>query len=844
MRHLPRGLLAAALVVVLALAAIASMSVVAVRDSFPDVQGAVVVQPLGRPVRVVRDAHGVAHLYAETPEDLFAAQGYVHAQERYYEMDVRRHITAGRLSEMFGAQTVETDAYIRTMGWRRVAEQEVAMVSPRTRRFLDAYAAGVNAYALNRPMSQLSLEYALLGFQGRDLRAEPWTAADSLAWLKAMAWDLSGNRLQEVEQAVLAPRVGDQRVGDLIPDYDPQVFEPIVTEGGVVNGRFDPHARGDARPPVDPAPPPEDASAALLAAARVDAAVPDLVADPRQSGAVGSNSWVIRGDRTATGRPILANDPHLAASIPSVFEQMGLHCTTVSAACPYDVTGFSFSGLPGIVIGHNARIAWGFTTPYLDTQDLFVEQITGDRYKRGDALVDLQEHQETITVAGGQPRTITVRQSVHGPLLSDVDRQLKGLPTTTADGATETAVALGWTALTPAPSIEAIFALNEASDFADFRSAARLLRAPSQNLLYADVDGNIGYQLPGDIPLRRSGSGLTPRDGADPNQDWAGYLDFEELPYAYNPEKGYIVAANQQIVANPPHVLGNDPSLGWRSQQIVDSLNAHTAPMTIDDAMKMQQDTTVRYANLIVPALLRASPESEWVGDGQRVLAAWDLRADENSAGAAFFNVVMRSILSRTFDDEMPEELRPAASDRWYGIVAELLRDPNNPWWDDKRTPAIENRDTVLAEALEDARKDITVLLGRDPARWQWGRLHRLRLQHKTLGSSGIAAIEALFNRGDFPVGGGNAVVEAFSWDGTKPGFAVTNGPTMKMVVDLSRLDNSRWVNQSGNSGHAFHDNYDDQLPLLAHNVYLPWRSSREQVEAGAVAVQTLNPPG
>ncbi|GAB3622947.1 penicillin acylase family protein [Mariniluteicoccus endophyticus] len=844
MRHIPRGLVVVLLVVVLALASIASLAVVTVRESFPNVAGTVVVQPLGRPVKVVRDARGVPHIYADTAEDLFAAQGYVHAQERFFEMDVRRHITAGRLSEMFGPTTVETDAYVRTMGWRRVAEQEVAMMSSRTRSYLDAYAAGVNAYAAPRSLPELSLEYALLGLQGRDISREPWTAADSLAWLKAMAWDLSGNRMQEIEQAVMQAAVGPTRAGDLLPDYDPEVFEPIVTQGAVLDGKFDPQVRGDARPApvVAPSATTPEATRALLDAARVDDAVPDLVADPRLGGEVGSNSWVVAGNRSASGKPILANDPHLSTSIPSVFMQVGLHCNRVGQACPFDVSGFSFSGMPGVIIGHNAHIAWGFTVPYLDTQDLFVEQLVGQRYRRGQDLVDLDVREEVIRVAGAPDKHITVRSTGHGPLLSDVDRQLKQVPTTKADGATETAVSLAWTALTPSTSIEAIFVLGEAKDFDGFRRAASLLRAPSQNLLYADVAGNIGYQLPGDIPVRRNGNGLLPRDGANPEDDWTGMVPFDELPNAYNPESGYIVAANQQIIANHPRLLGSDASLGWRSQQIVDRLNDHAAPMTIEDAMAVQGDSTVRYAKLIVPALLQAQVTREWDADGQEVLRNWDFRSGPDSTGAAYFHVVMRRVLARTFDDELPPELRTQPTDRWYGLLAQLVRDPNNPWWDDQRTSAVENRDTVLAAALTDARKEITVLLGRDPSQWRWGDLHRLELKHQTLGKSGIGPVERVFNRGDEPVGGGPAVVEAFAFGSDT--FRPHAGPTMKMVVDLSDLDNSRWVNQSGTSGHAYHPNYDDQLRLLASNTYLPWRSSRQRIEQESTTIQTLNPPG
>ena len=440
-------------------------------------------------------------IYADTAEDLFLAQGYMHAQDRFYEMDFRRHVAAGRLSELFGPSQVQTDAYVRTLGWRRVAEQELALLAPSTRRALDAYAAGVNAYLGDRSAAELSLEYGLLGLQGLDYTPEPWTAADSVAWLKVMAWDLGSNLNQEAERALVTCRIRGRPRGQPVPRLpagEPRPDRRTRHRGGR-EVRPD-SAPGSPRPLPDlDVTSPAGRAEALADVNRMNAALAPLLGPSEVQGETGSNSWVVSGSRTASGRPLLSNDPHLAVSIPSVFAQVGLHCRTVSDACPYDVAGFSLASVPGVVIGHNAAIAWGLTTSHLDVQDLYLESVDGNQVREGDALVPLQTVTEQIRVAGeDQPRTITIRFSRHGPLLSDVSQQLQRVAATRAPAAGPGyAVALSWVGRTPGRTMDAVLGINQAENFAEFREAAALLAAPSQNLVYADVAGNIGYQLPG-----------------------------------------------------------------------------------------------------------------------------------------------------------------------------------------------------------------------------------------------------------------------------------------------------------------------------------------------------------
>lgn len=840
-----------AVVVLLAATGLAGLSVGSVRRSFPTQDGQLTVPGLTGRVEVLRDANGVAHLYADGAEDLFEAQGYVQAQDRFYEMDIRRHITAGRLSELFGAAQVETDTYLRTLGWRRVAEAELGLLSAEARRYLDAYAAGVNSYLAGRSSAGLSLEYNLLALQGLDYTPERWTAVDSLAWLKAMAWDLGSNLSQETELAIMARRVGSSRAAELFPGYPLADFDPIVTRGTVVNGAFAPGATGGRNRPVPGGP---SGSGGPVRGRTIDDSTTGRVGEllrpwlePRTAiGETGSNSWVVAGRLTSTGRPLLSNDPHLATAIPSVFQQVGLHCRTVSARCPFDVAGFSLAGVPGIVIGHNATIAWGLTTSYLDQQDLYVEDVSGDSVLTGDRRLPLTVRTEELRVRGeDQPRMIKVRASPRGPLLSDVDPQVRraGEAATPPDRPPY-AVALRWTALTPGRTMDGLFDLAVAGNFEQFRAAAAQVSDPSQNLIYADTAGHIGYQLAGTIPRRGRGTGVVPSPGWDAAYEWKGTVPPAEAPFVFDPPAGYIVAANQQIIGPQyPYRLGSTYSYGWRSQQLIDRI-AGSAAITPELAAELFYDDTVRFAAELVPPLLKIRVDDPWIGEGQRTLVGWDYRAGTESAAAAYFHVVMHDILKLTFRDEMPEDLWPTGGDRWFAVLSELLQQPSNPWWDDTTTADVrERRDDILLAAMISARKELTSLMARDTDRWQWGRIHTITLRHQTLGRSGIGPVERIFNRGDYPAPGGSAVVNALGYD-TAEGYAVTYGPAMRMLVDLSDLDRSLWINQSGNSGHAYHPNYDDQLPLWATNRLLPFVFSRPAVEAATEHRLELVPAG
>lgn len=812
-----------------------------VRRSYPQLDGRIAVAGLDAEVEVVRDAYGVPTIYADTSHDLYYAEGYVHAQDRFWEMDFRRHVTAGRLAEWFGASQVDTDSFVRTMGWRRVAEQELPLLAPETRRLLEAYADGVNAYLVDRVGARLSIEHWLFGVTGPDYVPEPWTPVDSLAWLKAMAWDLRSNLEEESERARLAAVLPFRRVEQLYPAYPYDRNQPIVTEGSVRAQAWVP------APDTGPVQPTIATASWLPALAAVDSRLAAVAGVLGPAGSdIGSNSWVVSGSRTASGLPILANDPHLEPAMPSTWYQVNLRCRDVTPLCPYDVGGFSFSGFPGVIIGHTASVAWGFTNLGPDVSDLYIERLRAGEYETPDGWEPLTSRTETIRVAGEEPVTITVRTGRHGPLISDPSPSyaedaaaIPGLPA--ALGGTEYSVALRWTALDPGRTADAVFGINQATNWDQFRVAARAFEVPAQNIVYADVEGNIGYQAPGRIPVRSGGDGRSPVPGWTGEFEWTGFVPFDALPYELNPESGYIVTANQPVVADDyPYLLSSDWAYGYRSQRIVDLLDA-AGTVDVAATQAMQMDTTNPNAQFLVP-LLPAMGGEEFYAEARRLLDGWDFTQPADSAPAAYFNAFWRNLLEGTFQDELPVDDGPTGGDRWFEVVRQLWDDPDDPWWDDVTTPeVVETRNTIVAAALYDARDELTQLLAKEPTEWEWGRLHGLQLEHATFGASGIGPIEMIFNRGPVRVGGGSSIVSATSWDAAE-GYEVTAVPSMRMVVNLADLDGSSWVHLTGQSGHPYHGNYVDQVDLWRDGRQLGWAWTPAAVAAGAEHRLLLGP--
>ncbi|MDQ1324584.1 MAG: penicillin amidase [Chloroflexota bacterium] len=861
-----------ALVVVVIVLVVAALSVGGLLGSLtasgqPQQSGRIQVPGLAADTTISRDVSGVTHIAAQTSHDLFFAQGWLHASERMWQMEIWRRIGAGRLSELFGEGQVATDSFVRTLDWRGAAERDLAILSDETLSFLEAYADGINAFLEGHP-NALGLSFVVAGAlagQGTGLaglRPEPWTPLDTLTWAKVQAWGLGGNLDTEIFRMLADAQLGDAALTDqLFPAYDPD--QPVIAapETPVAAIHVTPRPSSTAGANVAP-----DARA-WTSLARIASGIPALAGlapetDMADKGGVGSNNWVVAPSHSATGGALLANDPHLGLDMPSVWYVNGLHCRPISDACPFDVAGVTFPGTPGVIAGHNGRIAWGVTNVNPDVQDLVEEKVDPadpGRYLTEDGSEPFTVRTETIGVAGGDDVTITVRETRHGPVISDVDDRLK---------ATGTPYALRWTAIKEPDRVsEAFLDIDRATDWTSFRSALAKFGAPSQNFVYADVDGHIGYQLPGAIPVRTLATdiGDRPVPGWDGRHEWESYVPFDDLPSVFDPPSGRIVTANNAVYSDQAFI-GAEYDRGDRAARILELIDAAGDSVTLDTFSGIQGDTVLRRASRLTPALLDLGPEPT-TEDGAAVyeaISSWDGRCDTTSTGCSAYLVFENALVRAIFDNELGALARDyVGADVATDLAASLLGTSEglaSAWWGDARTGQQGSPAAVVAAALDSAGSQLRRDLG-EPSGWTWGRIHTIQFRESTLGDSGIAPLEWYFNAPGAAVDGADGAVNNNYYrlsraypDPFDPDFepattldelySVTNGPSMRALYDMSDLDAGRIITTTGQSGVPFSRHANDWIPkwLANQTVPLPFTDAAIEDEAAATLVLTPNP--
>lgn len=836
--QVPRFLNRLIVIVLLVVLAAGVLVVHVVRSSYPATSGEVRVPGLQSSVEVFRDSYGIPHIYASNDHDLFLAQGYVHAQDRFWQMDYWRHIGSGRLSELFGESVLETDRSLRTLGFARVTQAELDRYSKEELALMQAYADGVNAYMEDRQGSSLSLEYAVLALTNRDYHPEPWKPLHSLTWSKVMAWDLSQNMTFEIARAILLKTLSFEQVQQLYPPYPAD--QPVIVPGFTIAAPL----------------PVQEIQQKLSSSNGLENALHDTAVNlsnldrflGSKTESIGSNNWVISGKRTASGKPLLANDPHLGVQMPSIWYEIGLHCVSRGPNCSYDVAGFSFAGTPGVILGHNDRIAWGFTNVGPDVQDLYIEKLNPanpNQYEVNGQWVDMQIVNEKILVAGGTPVPVTIRYTRHGPVVSDASQRLKNFREKAGiDIPQQYAVSLRWTAFDPGETFQAItLQLNRAQGWEDFRAAAKQFKVPSQNMIYADIDGNIGYQMSGNVPIRPNGNGWLPVTGWTDEYEWTGFIPFEDLPHSHNPAEGYVASANNAVAdGGYPYFISADWDYGFRAKRIVEMIETHKTPVRLSYVREMQGDNKSLNAEAMAPALARIPLQEDRLIQVRKAFEKWNFQLQMDQAPSAFFPVFWKHLLKNTFHDDLPEIYWPYGGSRWVQVMRQLVQQPDSLWWDDRRTKPVETRDQILAVSFSDAVTELEKSYGKDPASWKWGRLHKIIFRNETFGMSGIYPVEVLFNRGPFPTSGGTAEVNATSWNAATTSYDVEDIPSMRMIVDLSNMENSLSINSTGQSGHAFHPNYIDMAELWSRIQYHPMLWSRLQVETTAQSKLKLSP--
>ena len=791
------------------------------RRSLPQLDGTVSVSGISAPVDIVRDQDAVTHVFASTKLDTFYGLGYAHAQDRLWQMEFQRRVGHGRLSEVFGAATVATDRFLRTLGTGRAARSAWNALPAQTKTDLNAYVAGVNAFISTHHGSRLPLEFTVLRFE-----PEPWSGPDVLAWVKMMAWDLSKNYSLELLRHDLLQTVGAGKTADLLADYPAAGLT-------ILSARDMPWMTTKVvqafRPALD---------------GRSDVSWSDAFAStlvPGAGGALGSNNWVVDGTMTASGKPLLANDPHLNAQIPSLWYLAHL------SAGDFDVIGATLPGAPAIAIGRNRFIAWGETNVMADVQDLFRERLdsTGTRAEFRGAQEPLQIIRETIVVKGAAPIVLDVRISRHGPLISDAINANNAESARTPKPAPLEPLAFRWTALDREDAtIVSFLRLNEAHNWSEFTTALRDFVVPAQNFVYADVEGHIGYYAPGHFPVRASGDGSVAAEGWTGLAEWTGWVPFDELPHTFDPPDHFIVSANEKLVPPEyPHAISGQWTDPYRAQRIVD-LVANKTSLTPDNFVTIQSDTLSLHAQTLLPLLLaRVHPATAQDEQAVTTLRQWNHDARGDSAAPAIFQAWYYELLPAIAVDELGPQLTATYQelDRQSYVSRFLMRTlatADNPWCDEVRTPAKETCDEVALAALRAGLARLTSQLGADVARWRWDGVHKGVFAHSTFDT--VPVLGRMLRR-TAPHGGDWSTVNVGPVFAPRP-FEQHSVPGYRQIVDLSPANDSRFLDAVGQSGHILSPRYDDALPDWSAGRHREMRMERAEIERGAIGRLRLVP--
>lgn len=803
----------------------------ALRRPLPRVSGRAALPGLAARAEVRRDRWGVPHIYADNNADLFSALGYVHGQDRLWQMELNRRTGHGQLAEIFGPIALSSDRFIRTLGFSRIARQEVELLDDQSRTIVEAYLRGVNAFVeANR--SRLPLEFSLLGIQPR-----PWDLADVLVWPKIMALSLSCNWMSELLHARLVATLGAERFSEIFPHY-PE------------HGRVTVPADATYTPTIG-----GGALAVAQAASRFTGA-----GGPPQ----GSNAWVVGGERTVSGQPLLSDDPHLNLSLPGIWYLAHLE------GGDFHVTGGTMPGACGVVIGHNRRIAWGVTNAATDNQDLYIERfdpVDQLRYQWKGEWLQAELAREEIAVKGqAAPTVVEVRVTRHGPIIDDISGPIlqadpqQRVPHSYSQSAESPAgarrlpeaLALRWTALDPSPTLmRAVLGLNQAGDWESFRAALADWDVPPQNFVYADRDGHIGYTLAGRLPLRAEGEGLLPVPGWDGHYEWAGFIPHEDLPFSFDPPAGLAVTANNKIVA-PTHPYHDKLSGEWaspyRAERITELLAAtprHDLRSFAGIQIDVRSQPGLRLAGLVANISFD-NPQERKARD---LLVAWDGELRPESAAGTIYSALRHHLLRVVYaeiDDlsqaaaglgafaalpsgEFLDRALPELIDR----IAAADLDAADPWLGGGRSWGAVLRES-MSRAVAELRR-----LGNDPARWTYGRVHSMTLRHPL---GGVAALAPVFNRGPWPTGGDIDTVNQNFIPRDMVAGPVYRGPSYRQIIDLSDWDVARVVIPAGQSGHPASRHYSDQGALWRAGGHIPMLFSREAVERHTVATLSLEP--
>lgn len=777
--------------------------------SFPVTEGSIAVAGLLSETQVYRDRLGVPHVLARNEYDMFFTQGYVHAQDRLWQMDMIRRIAQGRVSEILGEMTVDFDKLFRTLGIARISEEIEQGLPPETRQLLAAYADGVNAF-LRGNEHRLPIEFDLL-----DYRPDSWEPRHSIMVGRMIAWDLAMGTMTDIPFAMLADKVSLEKAAQAIPVTNGAVSN-ILTALRELQSTLAGHLTDDTL---------GIAGGVQWGEWFMPVNYKFRTASGSGRTSAGSNSWAVGPKHSVSGRPILANDLHLVMPVPSLWYQMHL------SSPGWNVAGVSLPGAPLIVVGKNDAVAWGFTNGMIDDVDFFIEEVdvSLSTYLFRGRWLPLKTQEETMYIGKNDSLVLTRRSTHHGPI---VDEILKSVGQSSPDSAPQHRFMLSmqWTGFESSDEFRAFYLMNKATNAAEFEAGVRSLAVPGQNVVYADTLGNIAHWVAARIPVRRNYNPMFPLPGWTGDADWKGYIPFNQLPKVWNPPEGFIASANNPFVGiNYSYYVSDLWEPPSRITRIREMLNSPDV-LSVEDVKRFQTDILSPHGREFSTHILRAF-QDEYESDPLissmlEYLRNWDFQYHRDNVAPTIVNTTFLKFLRNVFEDEMGDTLFRyfvTFTAIPYRAADQLLSAGDSTWFDDARTSHVETKDEILRKSLYDAMEELQTFFGNDTKLWRWGSLHTVTFVHP-FGTR--KPLDNVFNIGPFPLGGSGSTVNKAEFRFTQPAvgstdpYAVVVGASMRHVIDLGDRTSFFSIITSGVSGQALHKHYDDQTILWLNGGY------------------------
>lgn len=768
------------------------------KSGLPQYSGDFQLKGLTQPVKVYRDEHGIPHIYAKNEKDLYLATGFIMAQDRMWQMDLLRRVTTGRLSEIFGKDMVDTDVLMRSLQMTKKSKFVIAQTNPEVISHLQAFAEGVNQY-LSINANNLPLEFKILGYT-----PESWKIEDSVNLIGYMAWDLTMPWTTETILHKIWKKVDEAHVKALTPDvkYITDVIYPQFAKQKNI---------------------PELSNTILSAT--------EKLFDIGAGIFFASNNWAVSGKKSTTGKPILANDMHLSLFIPGIWYQM--HQVVEGKL---NVTGVAVPGQPCIVCGHNEHIAWGMTNVMVDDMDFYLEKVNPNnklQYQLNGKWKNFTVVKEEIKIKGGESVSKEILFTHRGPIVTDFKKM-------------DDVISMRWMGNEPSNELLTVYMLNRAKNWNDFTNAIRHFRSVSQNIVYADIHGNIGLYCAAGIPIRK-GNPMMVNPGWTDEYDWKGVVPFEQQPHVFNPTQGFVASANNKTVMEKyPYYISYWFEMPWRYNRIV-KLLTQKGKLSVNDFKAIQTDQVSELAATWKPVLLQTiEGDSSLMNQLQNIytiLKEWDCSYNVDSSAATLFDTFYIKLTYNIFHDELGDELfdELAKEKVLVNIFIDTIRvNKASIWCDDVTTKQKETFNDIVAKSLKDAVSSLTSDFGSNPVKWKWGKTHALILKHP-LGEVKLLDWLFCYNRGPYPVGGSFHTVCPYSYKLTNP-FVITDGASQRHIFPMHNLNESLTVIPTGTSGHTASPYYCDQTPLYVgmkyHNDYI----DSEMIQRNAKFIMTLVP--